>query len=53
MVFKYLINKGLLYCLAGITVIALNGVVAGQQTPTAPSANYDLYLLIGQSNMAG
>ena len=53
MVFKYLINKGLLFCLAGITIIALNGVVAGQQTPTAPSANYDLYLLIGQSNMAG
>ncbi len=53
MVCKYLINKALNLFLALIIAIAFNGEVVGQHSKSDPSANYDLYLLIGQSNMAG
>ena len=41
------------FYLALILIIALNNAVFGQQTESTPGAKYDLYLLIGQSNMAG
>ena len=41
------------FYLALVLIIILTNPVFGQQTKSAPAAKYDLYLLIGQSNMAG